>query len=703
MVLKRRRKDALLDLWAHGLSQAVFVPMAHADLRALVSVLVDSLADALTDVPDLARARAVGAELVRAALVDDVVPAATAQALGEHLTGLAAECGVNNPGEVAAAIQGAVFVGYVAASRQRILDEQETVRQAEVAARHQAESALRASEARFRAVFANAGIGIGIADLTGQIVDVNQAFATMLGYTREEFLTLRVDDFVYAEDASGIWQLYSEIIDGRRDHARVEKRYHHRDGRVVWTDLTASLIRDPAGKPLYTVAMVEDVTQRRELQQRLRHQALHDPLTRLPNRTLFQDELAAAFRRDSGRVGVCYLDVDRFKSVNDRLGHDVGDALLRQIARRLDDVVSARGHLLARMGGDEFVVLAVDPVENELTGMADVIVEALAKPAEVGGHTVQASVSLGVVEQDVTETTPADILKAADVTLYWAKSDGRNRWATFDPERHERDITRYTVAATLIPGLDHEQFHVEYQPLVDLADGRIHGVEALVRWAHPTMGPLQPDQFIEVAEEAGAIVPLGRWVMREACERAASWNTANPDSPLLISVNLAVRQAHEVDLLDDVTSIVHKTGLSPELLQLELTESALLGSAGRPVEAIAGLAEAGVRIAIDDFGTGYSNLSYLSRLPLHSLKLAGVLVGRLRLAEQDPIVTSLISLAHALGLTVTAEAVETAEQADRLRRGGCDTAQGWYYAPPMPWEELVVLLESGPLPADQPH
>jgi diguanylate cyclase (GGDEF)-like protein len=442
------------------------------------------------------------------------------------------------------------------------------------------------------------------------------------------------------------------------------------------------------------VAIAEDITARRALQDKLRWQALHDPLTLLPNRAFFQERLNAAFARSGSRVGVCYLDLDRFKAINDRLGHDVGDELLLALATRLDGVVSARGHLVARMGGDEFVILVEDPANNELAALADTILLAVSQAVTTGGHAFDVSASIGIVECGVNEMTPAEVLKAADVTLYWAKSDGRNQWARFDPARYAQDMIRYTLSANLLPGLERGEFRVEYQPIVRLVDGSVAGLEALVRWAHPTLGRLGPDQFIELAEETGSIVQLGRHVLLEACERAAAWNAVHPASDLFMSVNLAVRQAHDPNLVDDVAHILAKTGLTPNLLHLELTESALLGPMGRPVDAINALARTGVRIAVDDFGTGYSNLGYLPRLPLHTLKLAGLFMeGFHDAAGTDAIVTSLISLAHDLNLSVTAEGVETPADAKRLTAAGCDTAQGWLFAYPARWEEVVDLLE----------
>jgi diguanylate cyclase (GGDEF)-like protein/PAS domain S-box-containing protein len=697
---------ALVDVWLAGLARSAYVPMDRSELHRFLCEATARLAAAAgAEPPDLPAARRVGASLVDADLVAAEALPATVAALALHLDEVVRAADVAAPSERAAGLQGAVAEGYTTRLRTRLLDEQEMVRRAEIRAREDAESALRASEARFRAIFRNAGIGIGIADLQGRIVDANEAFASMLGYTVEEFCRLRVGDFVYPDDAPGMWDLYRGIIDGEIDTAQVQKRYRHRDGHLVWTELTASLIRDASGTPLYTVAMAEDITARRELQERLRMQALHDPLTGLPNRAFVQERLAAVFSRPTARIGVCYLDLDRFKAVNDRLGHDVGDRLLLAVAERLDRCVSRRGHLVGRMGGDEFVILAEDPPDGELAHLAEAVLEVLAAPVDLGEHRLVVSGSIGVVESPVAATTPADVMKSADVTLYWAKADGRNRWARFDPERSARDMTRYTLSTTLLPGLEREEFRVEFQPIVGLADGRTQGVEALVRWEHPEFGRLGPDHFIDLAEENGAIVPLGLRVLGEACERAAEWNAAHPHADLFVSVNLAVRQAQEPGLVEEVAAILDKTGLAPQLLQLELTESALLGPAGHPVASLAALAGIGVRIAVDDFGTGYSNLSYLPRLPLHTLKLAGVLVGGLDgpgHTSTVPIVRSIVGLAHALGIQVTAEGVERRSQADHLITCGCDSAQGWLYARPAPWAALVPRLDAGAEPTATP-
>jgi diguanylate cyclase (GGDEF)-like protein/PAS domain S-box-containing protein len=681
---------ALVETWSAGLAEQIFLPMSRDELRVFLSGQAERLLVAsAADPPDAATARAIGATLVNSDLVGADLLAATVRALSAHLPAGCADA------EQAPVVLGAVTAGYVEALWNRILDQQESVRQAEVVARREMASALRSSEARFRAVFENAAIGILVSDMTGRIVEANPAMAGMLGYTVDELCRLRLADLIDAADAATMRETMVEMVHGRVDHVQMEKRHLHRDGSDVWTNLTVSVIRDADRTPMYTVAMVEDITGRRELQDRLRHQAMHDPLTQLPNRALFQERLAATLARPAGTVGVCYLDLDGFKMVNDRLGHDIGDSLLVAVGQRLAARVTGLRHLVARMGGDEFVVLVEDPLADELAQLAEDVLAALQAPFLVSGHELSISASIGLVECELGRMTPAELLKAADVTLYWAKSDGRGRWARFDPERNSRDMTRYTLSTTLLSGLLREEFVVDYQPLVRLADGRLHGVEALVRWRHPTLGRLAPDRFIDLAEETGSIVQLGHRVLECACAQAAAWNAEFPTADVLVSVNLTVRQAQEPTIVRDIVKVLEQTGLRPELLQLELTESALLGPGGQPIQALTELREAGIRLAVDDFGTGYSNLAYLRQLPLTELKLAGTLIDGLRTgdsAPDDPIVAMLVGLAHRLGLTVTAEAVETAEQADRLRAMGCDHAQGWHFARPAAPEAITEML-----------
>ncbi|GGM37833.1 hypothetical protein GCM10011608_22980 [Micromonospora sonchi] len=429
---------------------------------------------------------------------------------------------------------------------------------------------------------------------------------------------------------------------------------------------------------------------------RFRHQATHDPLTDLPNRTLFAERLAAAVDAAAGsgrRVGLCFLDLDRFKRINDSYGHQIGDRALVAAARRVSRAVEP--HLVARLGGDAFVILVERSTgTGDVVAVAEAALAALAEPVLVDGHDVTITGSVGIVERRAADSSPDDLMRAAGSTLNWAKTAGGARWALYDAERDDREQARQALSAAIPTGLERGEFFLDYQPLASLHDGSLLGVEALVRWRHPQLGVLRPDTFIGLAEETGLIVPLGGWVLAEACREAVGWTAATAQPPY-VSVNLAVRQVRRPGLVQEVRALLRRTGLPPDRLQLEITESTMMSGAEEPVRALRTLADLGVRIAIDDFGTGYSNLAYLRDLPVTELKVAGEFVRGLRAPEapDERILASLVSLAHALNLTVTAEGVETGGQADRLRAIGCDAGQGWHFGRPAPAENILARVK----------
>lgn len=579
----------------------------------------------------------------------------------------------------------------------------------------------------YRAAFNAAHLAMAVIDPEGLVVSANDALAALLGTDAASLREQAAADLVDLTSDSRTWHAYREVLRGRRSRFRCTRRLKHPDGRSLWAEVTVA----PVPHSRRVLLSIADISDRRELQARLRHLQMHDPVTRLPNRTLFFERLASALENaaydaggdvyggpygeaymdrygdgGSGRIGLLYLDLDGFKAVNDTLGHRVGDRLLAAVASRLtecadsDGYTRSGGHLVARLGGDEFAILVEDSTGTEqLADLARSVLAAVQRPFDLAGQRLSVSASIGVVERAAAGTTVTGLMQAADTTLYWAKADGKARWTLFDPERNAHRMTRQSLSSTLRPAVERGEFALEYQPLVGMEDGSVRGVEALVRWNHPQFGSLAPNRFIGIAEEDGSIVQLGRWVLRTACRQARQWQKDHPrERPLFVSVNVAVRQVWDSDLVADVAEILAETGLAPHLLQLELTESAVMGSAGRPLQALQALSDMGVQIAIDDFGTGYSNLAYLSRLPVSVLKLDGSFVRGFQDEEHpnpadEVIVEALVQLAHRLGLTVTAECVETSGQAARLRRIGCDTGQGWLYSRAVTPERIGELID----------
>jgi diguanylate cyclase (GGDEF)-like protein/PAS domain S-box-containing protein len=559
----------------------------------------------------------------------------------------------------------------------------------------------------YRSAFAAAPLAMAVVDREGRVVTANETLAALFGTGPGALVGRVAADLLDLASDPRTWHAYREVLRGRQARLRCTRRLKHPDGPAVWAQITVAPLADGAPGILLSVT---DISARRELQAQLRHLQMHDPVTRLPNRTLFFERLSAALdaefstRGGTGRIGLCYLDLDGFKAINDTLGHRVGDRLLAAVADRLTRCAETAGYtrsgapLVARLGGDEFALLVEDSTGTEqLADLAESVLNALQAPFDLSGQRLSVSASIGVVERQAAGTTATGLMQAADTTLYWAKADGKARWTLFDPERNAHRMTRQALASTLRPAIDRGEFILEYQPLVGMADGRLSGVEALVRWNHPQFGTLTPNRFIGLAEEEGAIVPLGRWILATACRQARRWQLENPDEPpIFVSVNVAVRQVWDSDLVADVAETLAETGLAPHLLQLELTESAVMGSSGRPLRTLQALSDMGVRIAIDDFGTGYSNLAYLSRLPVSVLKLDGSFVRGFQYedtsAHASPADEAMIQLAHRLGLTVTAECVETSAQAGRLRRIGCDTGQGWLYSRPVAADRISELL-----------
>ncbi|GAA0650069.1 cyclic Di-GMP phosphodiesterase RmdA [Streptomyces thermocarboxydovorans] len=690
-------------IWSRAVFPVTSTSSTRAELEEQLLPAARRLGEALhARVFDPEAGRTAGAALVEAHCTDPDALSRTLDCLDSYLV---LYCGGDGDCEDlrarCARLQHALAAGFAEALRRRTLAEQEAIAQAALRAQGVVAQALHATEARFRAVFEGAAIGIGIADLEGNVLQVNGALLRMFGQSEQALRGRNVLQWTHPDDAPQVWKLYEELVRGERDHYHVEKAFYRPDGTVLWTNLTVSLLRDADGNPQYQLALMEDTTERRLLNLRLRYEATHDALTGLPNRTFFFERLEKALAAGEGqRFGLCYLDLDGFKTVNDSLGHAAGDRLLVEVADRLQSCATAPGEMVARLGGDEFVALTTGPdTRRKVDELAARIMNALLAPISIDGRELTVRGSIGIVEGPAGERSAAEVLRSADITMYRAKSAGGNRFEVADPEADARAITRHGLTTALPTALERGEFFIEYQPLVHLGDGSVRGAEALVRWLHPQHGVLSPDRFIPLAEHTGLIVPLGRWVLEQSVRQARAWQERNGGTeatgPLRINVNLSPCQLTHPGLVQDTVEILERTGVEPSALCLEVTESALIGADDDLLKPLRRLAEMGVDIALDDFGTGYSNLANLRRLPVRVLKLDRSFTQSMQQFPADPvdlkIVEGIVSLAHSLDLAVTVEGVETGAQAEQLRILGCDTAQGWYYARPGPPERLHEL------------
>jgi diguanylate cyclase (GGDEF)-like protein/PAS domain S-box-containing protein len=555
---------------------------------------------------------------------------------------------------------------------------------------------LAAVERRFEALFEQAGIASVLADLDGVLTRANAAACRLLNRRLDELIGHRLNEYAHSDDISLFGAVRAQVARGHETYGE-ERRYITPDGAVVWASTSVTLVRGPADDPgLYSVQL-QDITERKSMEIELIEQALHDPLTGLANRALLTDRLvhglAIANRRKS-RVGVIFLDLDNFKLVNDSLGHDAGDKLLEMVGRRIADTIRA-GDTLGRFGGDEFVVVCDDASVYQLGLLADRVLDALAQPYEFTDHdiVVTTTASAGIVVGG-GDTTPDDLLREADAAMYSAKARGRGRVEVFDDDMRSGAELRLSTTSALRHALKREEFRVLYQPVVDLSSGAIVSAEALVRWERSEGHLISPDQFIPLAEETGLIVPIGAWVLEQACRELVEWRRTDP--AITVAVNLSVCQVVAPGISQLVEDILHTTGAPGEGLYLEVTESMFLEDIDYFEETMVDLKSLGLRLSIDDFGTGYSSLNRLKRYPFDAVKIDRSFVSGLGTNVHDTgLVTAILAMAAALDLEVTAEGIETKQQLDHLKRLHCRRAQGFYLARPMPAAELSKLIAEG--------
>jgi len=567
----------------------------------------------------------------------------------------------------------------------------------DITERKLADQALREAHERFHSAFEHAAIGMVMVDVEGVIMRANPALGRILGRHTDDLPGQSFDAFAHPDDRSISRSEIARLLSGKSDSYRVEKRYRHDDGHDVWASVNVSCVRDHGAKPSYSICQVEDVTESRALRERLAQAAIHDSLTSLPNRDLFMDHLETALRlasRDRRRVVVMFLDIDRFKLINDSLGHDIGDKILCSVADRLSGVMRA-SDTLARFGGDEFTVLCnEDHGEKQALRFAKRLVEAMDDPIVLSSGEIFVSLSVGVALSDDDTTSGAVLLRNADVAMYQAKQRGPARIEIYRDANESHAVSRLRTSNELHRALERDELELHYQPIVDLHTETLVGMEALVRWQHPTRGLLSPLEFIPLAEDSGLIAPVGAWVLNEACGQIAEWieRCAEYDhdtARLNIAVNVSALQLSEPGFPNLVAESLESSGVLADRLWLELTESALMRDPDEAVSVLQALRALGLHLEIDDFGTGYSSLSRLQGFPVETLKIDRSFVDQVdQNSESVAIVRAIIGLGNALGLSVIAEGVERTAVAAKLRFLGCHLAQGYLYGRPLPASEL---------------
>ncbi len=559
-------------------------------------------------------------------------------------------------------------------------------------------TALRESEERFRSAFDYAPIGIGLVSPFGKWLKVNLALTKILGYSLEEFLATDFQSMIHPDYLGDTLTKVHELLSGKNPNWQMEQRYIHKNGQTVWTSWSVSAASNTTSAQPNLIFQLQDITAKKSAEEKLQHEATHDALTGLPNRPVFMKKLGEALEKTKQLVGykvtVLFIDLDRFKYVNDSLGHLIGDELLKEIGVRLKDGMRP-SDMVARLGGDEFTILFEGKVDtDEVSRIAERIQQKFDMPFNLRGHEVYSSASIGILHASEKHLTSEDVMRDADTAMYQAKRAGKARHEVFDEKMHRVAKETLQLETDLRRAVERECIEVVYQPIYSLETDEIECFESLARWVHPELGEIKPSKFIALAEEIGLINRVCERVLRKACQEIGSLQKRQSDEKkYAVSVNLSCRQFSQKSLVKSIEDILNETHFSPHRLKLEITESVFFEHQDRAVVMLNQLREAGIEINIDDFGTGYSNLGYLMKLPVSALKIDRSFVSMIDSeGRHDDIVGAIITLARNLGLKVIAEGVETKSQYEALKRLKCEAAQGYHFAPPMTFGALKEFL-----------
>lgn len=565
----------------------------------------------------------------------------------------------------------------------------------DITERKQMEEALRASEERYRRIIETTSEGVLIIDAENQTVFANKTMAQLLGYSLEEMLGMSLLSFVSPEQRSLAIAAMSYVQNSKQDiRESFDLQLCCKDGTILWALVSANAILDRTGKYAGALGMFTDITQRKIAEEKIHYQALHDLLTDLPNRTMFNEKLEAALiqAKNQHLLAVLFLDLDRFKTINDTLGHAVGDRLLQAVAQRLDNCLQAHG-IVARWGGDEFTILL--PKIINATASAEIsqaIINTLKPAFNLEGHQLHISSSIGIALYPTDGEDGETLVRNADAALYRSKQKGRNNYQFYTAAMNSQASELLLLENDLYYALSHQQFEVYYQPQVNTTTKEITGMEALVRWHHPQFGLISPAKFIPLAEETGLIVPLDQWVLQTACIQNKAWQDAGLPS-IRMSVNLSARQFQQPALIGIVAETLEETGLAPEYLELEITETIAMEDVELSKMILDKLHEMGVHLSIDDFGTGYSSLSYLKQFPLNTLKIDKSFINDVASTPQNAsIIKAIMTLGKGFNLRIIAEGVETQAQKDCLQSLKCEEIQGYFFSPPLPTVQATDFL-----------
>jgi len=685
----------LARAWAAEIAKTVFIPMSHAKIVRLLARMTGTLADAVrADGPPPATVTEIGTALVNRAISGKTTLSTSLDVLGRGLLAMP-----DPPAELPArvvAVLSVLAAGYTEALRERTYISQEALKRSLIKAKRDTERSLADSDARLRAIFSSSAVGIAISAPTGKFAQTNAALTEILGYSQPELAAMSVQDLAHADAAGWLSDSIADLLAGRRPNFRERCQLVHQDGESVWAYLAVSLLRDDHDQPAYLVTMVEDVTELHLLGDRLGHQSLHDMLTGLPNRQYFVSTLERTLGGSTatGRITLFHFGLDRFTVVNDGLGQHVGDQLLRAVAQRLEGVFADETAMVARLGGDEFAVLLEGTADTPGVGeYAARVLDTLAAPMFIGGDGIAVSTCMGIVDRITVGTDPAELLRAADMTLHRAKRRGAGQWDLFDARQDAADRSRFRLAATLPGALQADQLDVVYQRLLRFSDETTIGVTARLAWRPPAQQPMRHNEVLALAEETGVVLPVGRWVIRRACQQAAAWWQAHGSATPPVVVDLSTGQARDPDLVGVVRRELDAVELPADQLRLGVS----LGTAAQNDEIIDNilvLAEMGVTSSLLDYGTEHADLLLRGEFTLRAVVLDARLGDSLadeRTAEiTEPVVRSLVDFAHSLGLPVAVGGIRHEDHLRRLRAVGVDAGQGEPLSPSVSADRITL-------------